>query len=68
MKHFYRKICFNTFICRLFHRIETIENGSFIDRVTNESVGRFSCKKCNIEYLANSKRNWFRCLIPRAKD
>jgi len=50
-------------MCRLFHHIETLENCSFIDKVTGKSVGKFRCKKCNAEYLANSKRDMFRCYV-----
>ena len=50
-------------MCRLFHPIETLENCSFIDKVTGESVGKFRCKKCGAEYLANGKRDMFRCYV-----
>ena len=50
-------------MCRLFHPIETLENCSFIDKVTGRSVGKFRCKKCNVEYLANGKRDMFRCYV-----
>ena len=50
-------------MCRLFHPIEMLENCSFIDKVTGKSVGKFRCKKCNTEYLANGKRDMFRCYV-----
>jgi hypothetical protein len=50
-------------MCRLFHPIETLENCSFVDRVSGKSVGKFRCKKCGAEYLANSKRDMFRCYV-----
>jgi hypothetical protein len=50
-------------MCRLFHPIETLKNCSFIDKVTGESVGEFRCKKCDKKYLANSKRDFFRCYV-----
>jgi hypothetical protein len=50
-------------MCRLFHPIETLENCSFVDSVSGKSVGKFRCKKCNAEYLANSKRDMFRCYV-----
>lgn len=50
-------------MCRLFHSIETLENCSFVDRVSGKSVGKFRCKKCGAEYLANSKRDMFRCYV-----
>ena len=50
-------------MCRLFHPIETLENCTFIDKVTGESVGKFRCKKCGAKYLATSKRGMFRCYV-----
>jgi hypothetical protein len=50
-------------ICRLFHPIETLANCSFVDRVSGKSVGKFRCKKCGAEYLANNKRDMFRCYV-----
>lgn len=50
-------------MCRLFHPIETLENCSFVDSVSGKSVGKFRCKKCGAEYLANSKRDMFRCYV-----
>jgi len=50
-------------MCRLFHPIETLENCSFVDSVSGKSVGKFRCKKCNAEYLANGKRDMFRCYV-----
>ena len=50
-------------MCRFFHSIEIIENCSFVDRVSGKSVGKFKCKKCDKKYLANSKRDVFRCYI-----
>jgi hypothetical protein len=50
-------------ICRLFHPIETLQNCSFIDPFTGKSVGKYCCKKCNLEYLANNKRDMFRCYL-----
>ena len=47
-------------ICILFHKIITLENCSFIDNVTGESVGKYKCCKCNKTYLANSKVSIFR--------
>jgi len=57
------KLGIGAVMCRLFHPIETLENCSFIDKVTGESVGKFRCKKCNAEYLANGKRDMFRCYV-----
>ena len=50
-------------MCRFFHSIETLENCSFIDTVSGKSVGKFKCKKCDKKYLANSKRDIFRCYV-----
>ncbi len=50
-------------MCRLFHPIETLENCSFVDSVSGKSVGKFRCKKCGAEYLANGKRDMFRCYV-----
>lgn len=50
-------------MCRLFHPIETLENCSFVDSVSGKSVGKFRCKKCRAEYLANGKRDVFRCYV-----
>lgn len=48
----------NSILCLFFHKIETIENCSFIDKVTKKSVGKFKCEKCNKEFLANNKRSF----------
>lgn len=53
----------NAVMCRFFHPIVTIENCSFIDSVSRKSVGKFKCKKCDKKYLANSKRDVFRCYV-----
>jgi hypothetical protein len=50
-------------MCRLFHPIETLANCSFVDSVSGKSVGKFRCKKCGAEYLANNKRDMFRCYV-----
>jgi hypothetical protein len=50
-------------MCRFFHPIETLENCSFVDTVSGKSVGKFKCKKCDKKYLANSKRDIFRCYV-----
>jgi len=50
-------------MCRFFHPIETLENCSFVDKVSGKSVGKFKCKKCDKKYLANSKRDIFRCYV-----
>jgi hypothetical protein len=55
--------CLGAVMCRLFHPIETLENCSFVDSVSGKSVGKFRCKKCNVEYLANGKRDMFRCYV-----
>jgi hypothetical protein len=52
-----------SFMCRFTHNIITLESCSFIDKVSGESVGKFECKKCNVKYLANSKRGIFRCYV-----
>lgn len=57
------KSVFNGLNCRLFHPIETISNCDFIDRVTGKSVGKFKCIKCEKTYLANNKRDFFRCYV-----
>lgn len=53
----------NGTICRLFHSIETINHCSFVDVVSGESVGKFECKRCDVVYLANNKRDIFRCYL-----
>ncbi len=47
-------------LCILFHPIATINNNLFIDKVSGQRVGRFHCFKCNVTYMANSKRSFFR--------
>jgi hypothetical protein len=58
-----KQSCKSGVMCRLFHKIKTLENCSFIDKVSGESVGKFKCKKCDVEYLANRKRGMFRCYV-----
>ena len=53
----------NAVMCRFFHPIETLENCSFIDGVSGKIVGKFKCKKCDKKYLANNKRDAFRCYV-----
>jgi peptide deformylase len=33
-------------ICRLFHKIETIETCLFVDKVSGKEVGKYRCSKC----------------------
>lgn len=48
-----------TIICILTHKIKTLSNCLFIDKVSGKSVGEFECKKCG-RFMANSKFNLFR--------
>lgn len=50
-------------MCRFFHKIDVLENCSFVDTVSGKTVGRFKCQKCDKEYLANNKRDMFRCYV-----
>lgn len=50
-------------MCRFLHPIETIDNCSFVDSVSGKAVGKFRCKKCDVKYLANNKRDMFRCYV-----
>jgi hypothetical protein len=59
----YARLLKTAVMCRFFHSIETLENCSFVDKVSGKSVGKFKCKKCDKKYLANSKRDFFRCYV-----
>ena len=50
-------------VCRLFHKIETIDKCHFVDKVDGRSVGKYRCTKCGRTYLANHKRSWYRCYV-----
>lgn len=50
-------------ICRLFHRIDTIDDKYFKERPTGKWVALFHCSKCNTKYLAYNKRAFLRVVL-----
>ena len=51
---------FKTLRCVLFHKIEFIQF-NFTDVVDGKPVNDYHCPTCNITFMANSKRNMWRC-------
>lgn len=50
----------NILLCAVFHRIRTIDECIFIDKVDGREVGLFECVKCGTKFMANKKRSLFR--------
>lgn len=48
------------FICRFFHKIDTIHEVFFIDITNGKYVGKYHCKKCNSTFMAYHKKGLHR--------
>jgi len=49
-------------ICRLFHKIYTIDNCYFKEECSKKCVQLFYCEKCDLRYMAYHKRALLRVI------
>lgn len=49
-------------ICRLFHKIDTLNDTYFKEKCSGKWVKLYQCKKCNINYMAYNKRALLRVI------
>lgn len=47
-------------ICALFHPITILYKNYFTDIVSGKNVGKYRCEKCDVTFMANRKRSFWR--------